>query len=127
MRRKADVKLIATSKKLQIAKQRRNHRYDSWLNRRRASGDRDICVAIQCGFLTMFERNSNPAFEARRLSSAPGWYVRVVWPQGKREHVPGFVSQREAVRWIEERAKAWLSERGALVQGISTTQRRPVI
>jgi len=59
----------------------------------------------------MFEQNSNPAFEARSLSSAPGWYVRVIWPHGKREHIPGFVSQREAVRWIEEKAKAWLSER----------------
>jgi hypothetical protein len=61
--------------------------------------------------LIMFEQKSNPAFQARRLSSAPGWYVRVAWPRGKCEHIPGFVSQREAVRWIEERAKAWLSER----------------
>lgn len=60
----------------------------------------------------MFNQQSNPAFEARSLSSAPGWYVRVVWPHGKREHIPGFVSQREAVRWIEEKAKTWLSEHG---------------
>jgi hypothetical protein len=61
----------------------------------------------------MSDQKSNPAFEARRLLSAAGWYVRVAWPFGKLEHIPGFVSQREAVRWIEERAGAWLSERNA--------------
>jgi len=54
--------------------------------------------------------NSNPAFEARHLTSAIGWYVRVAWPNGKRDHIPGFVSQQEAQRWIEGKAPAWLSE-----------------
>jgi hypothetical protein len=53
--------------------------------------------------------SSNPTFEARRLASAPGWYVRVAWLNGKRDHIPGFVSQREAQRWIEEKAPSWLS------------------
>jgi hypothetical protein len=53
--------------------------------------------------------SSNPAFEARRLASASGWYVRVAWLNGKRDHIPGFVSQREAQRWIEEKAPKWLS------------------
>jgi hypothetical protein len=66
----------------------------------------------------MFEQNTDPAFEARRLSSAQGWYVRVVWPHGKREHIPGFVSQREAVRWIEEKARAWLSEQAEYAKSI---------
>ena len=52
---------------------------------------------------------SNPAFEVRRLTSASGWYVRVAWLHGKRDHIPGFVSQREAQRWVEEKAPAWLS------------------
>jgi hypothetical protein len=53
---------------------------------------------------------SNPAFEARHLTSVfSGWYVRVAWLNGKREHIPGFVSQREAQRWIEEKAPRWLS------------------
>jgi len=30
---------------------------------------------------------------------------------GKRDHIPGFVSQREAQRWIEEKAPTWLLER----------------
>jgi hypothetical protein len=53
--------------------------------------------------------SSNPAFEARRLAAASGWYVRVAWLNGKRDHIPGFVSQREAQRWIEEKAPTWLS------------------
>jgi hypothetical protein len=57
------------------------------------------------------EVSTNPAFEARPLKSASGWYVRVAWPNGKREHVPGFVTQQEAQRWIEGKAPAWLSER----------------
>jgi hypothetical protein len=59
----------------------------------------------------MNEPSSNPAFEARPLTSARGWYVRVAWPNGKRDHIPGFVTQQEAQRWIEVKAPAWLSER----------------
>jgi hypothetical protein len=44
----------------------------------------------------MEEPSSNPAFEARSLKSASGWYVRVAWPNGKRDHVPGFVTQHSA-------------------------------
>jgi hypothetical protein len=61
--------------------------------------------------LIMDGPNSNPGFEVRRLKSASGWYVRVAWPNGKRDHIPGFVSQQEAQRWIEGKAPAWLSER----------------
>jgi hypothetical protein len=57
----------------------------------------------------MDDPNSNPAFEARHLTSASGWYVRVAWPNGKCDHIPGFVSQKEAQRWIEGKAPAWLS------------------
>jgi hypothetical protein len=53
--------------------------------------------------------NSNPTFEARPLASASGWYVRVAWLNGKRDHIPGFVSQREAQQWIEGKAPTWLS------------------
>jgi hypothetical protein len=55
--------------------------------------------------------SSNPAFEARHLTSASGGYVRVAWLNGKRDHIPGFVSQREAQRWIEIKAPTWLSAR----------------
>jgi hypothetical protein len=53
--------------------------------------------------------SSNPAFEARPLTSATGWYVRVAWHNGKREHIPGFGSKEEAQRWVEEKATMWLS------------------
>jgi hypothetical protein len=59
----------------------------------------------------MGDPNSNPAFEARHLTSASAWYVRVAWPNGKHDHIPGFVSQQEAQRWIEGKAPAWLSAR----------------
>jgi hypothetical protein len=52
----------------------------------------------------MNEASSNPAFEARPLTSARGWYVRVAWPNGKRDHIPGFVTHQEAQRWIEVKA-----------------------
>jgi hypothetical protein len=85
---------------------------------RGADGRTDTRAPCNADFI-MLEQNANPAFEARSLSSAPGWYVRVVWPHGKREHIPGFVSQREAVRWIELKAKAWLSERSMALRGNS--------
>jgi hypothetical protein len=59
----------------------------------------------------MNERSSEPAFEARPLKSARGWYVRVAWPDGRRDHIPGFVTQQEAQRCIEVKAPRWLSER----------------
>jgi hypothetical protein len=58
----------------------------------------------------MNEPSSNPAFETRPLKCAFGWYVRVAWPNGKCDHIPGFVTQQEAQRWIEVKAPAWLSE-----------------
>jgi hypothetical protein len=59
----------------------------------------------------MNEASSIPVFEVRPLKSASGWYVRVAWPNGKRDHIPGFVTQQEAQRWIEVKAPGWLSER----------------
>jgi hypothetical protein len=59
----------------------------------------------------MNEPSSKPAFEARPLKSACGWYVRVAWPDGKRDHIPGFITQQEAQRWIDVKASSWLPER----------------
>jgi hypothetical protein len=55
----------------------------------------------------MNESNADLAFEARRLTSAPGWYVRVA-SHGKCNHIPGFVSQQEAT--LETKAHSWVSE-----------------
>jgi hypothetical protein len=35
-----------------------------------------------------------------------GWDVRVTSRNGKRNHIPGFVSQQEAERWIEGKGPA---------------------
>ena len=60
----------------------------------------------------MNQPNPNIVLEARRLARAPGWYVRVAWPDGRHDHVPGFVTEDEALRWIGQKAQAWLLERG---------------
>ncbi len=61
------------------------------------------------------EDRSDPTFEAHRLKSAPGWYVRVSWRHGQVEHVSGFASERDAQNWIKEKSMGWLRNRaGAL-------------
>jgi hypothetical protein len=82
--------------------------------RPRPQSDQTACEAIRHARerrgAIMNDANAHPAFEARRLKSAPGWYVRVAWAHGKRDHIPGFVSQQEALRWIETKARSWVSE-----------------
>jgi hypothetical protein len=58
----------------------------------------------------MLESRSGRTFEARGLTSAPGWCVRVVWPNGKLEHIPGFLSKDDAVRRVDAKGKRWVSE-----------------
>ena len=59
----------------------------------------------------MGEAKPDPAFEARQLKSAPGWYVRVTWRYGQVEHISGFVSKADAQNWIREKSKSWLGNR----------------
>jgi hypothetical protein len=68
---------------------------------------------VQSHGAIMNELSAEPTFEARRSKSAPGWYVRVAWSHGKRAHVPGFISQQETLRWIETKARSWVSEQSA--------------
>jgi hypothetical protein len=63
------------------------------------------------------EQQCPPTFEARRLKSAPGWYVRVSWRYGQVEHVSGFASADEAERWISEKSEGWLRNRTAALRG----------
>jgi hypothetical protein len=58
----------------------------------------------------MTECNTRVSFEARRLARAPGWYVRVAWPNGRCDHIPGFVTQHEAQRWINQKGDTWVNE-----------------
>ena len=82
----------------------------------RSGGERWLRMPPYIGYISreaaiVNQPSANPAFEARPLKSASGWYVRVAWPNGKTEHVPGFVTKQEAQRWIEDKARVWLSER----------------
>jgi len=60
----------------------------------------------------MIEQHPAVTFGVRRLARAPGWYVRVEWPSGKRDHIPGFVSRDEALRWIDQNSGAWARDAG---------------
>jgi hypothetical protein len=80
--------------------QRTHFPFDSW----------DVRTPVILKGNLMNESNADPAFEVRRLKSAPGWYVRVAWAHGKRDHIPGFISEQEARRWIETKARGWVSE-----------------
>ena len=73
---------------------------------------KSFCPRCRWQGLNMNHPNPNVVVEARRLARAPGWYVRIAWPNFKHEHIPGFVTQDEALRWIEQNAQAWLSEHG---------------
>jgi hypothetical protein len=57
----------------------------------------------------MNESNADPAFEAGRLTSVPGRYVRVA-SHGKCNHIPGFVLQQKPRRWIETEVHSGVSE-----------------
>jgi hypothetical protein len=74
------------------------------------NSERERSASVHSHGEIMNEQGAEPVFEARRLKSAPGWYVRVAWSHGKRDHVPGFISQQEALRWIETKARSWMSE-----------------
>jgi hypothetical protein len=73
--------------------------------------------------MLMDRQKSNPTFEARRLQSARGWYVRVAWSDGRCHHVPGFVTHTEATRWIEQKAPVWLSENSTSVLSLIARSR----
>jgi hypothetical protein len=59
----------------------------------------------------MDKSKPDPVFEARQLQTAPGWYVWVSWRYGQVEHVSGFASEHEALKWISEKSEAWLRGR----------------
>ncbi len=65
----------------------------------------------------MDEAEPDPVFDARRLKSAPGYYVRVKWRYGQVEHVSGFASGHDAQKWIEEKSGAWLRGRNGTRRG----------
>ena len=58
----------------------------------------------------------DPIFEACRLKTAPGWYVRVSWRYGQMEHVSGFASEQDAESWINKKSAGWLRNRAAALR-----------
>jgi hypothetical protein len=51
----------------------------------------------------MFEHR--PTFVARK-NPGFGWVVDVLWPDGETEVIKGFVTERDAVKWIAEHSES---------------------
>jgi hypothetical protein len=49
-------------------------------------------------------------FEVKALSCGWGFFVRVILPDGKAEHIVGFKTEAAAEKWIAAESSAWLSE-----------------
>ena len=115
--RRASIRYLAQRAVIRIASASKRSLNTSILQRGLSiSGGERTNATLHSGYISreaaiVNQPSANPAFEARPLKSASGWYVRVAWPNGKREHVPGFVTKQEAQRWIEDKARVWLSER----------------
>jgi len=52
----------------------------------------------------MFEQR--PTFMARK-NPGTGWGIDILWPDGETEVIKGFISEHDAVNWIDEHSKAW--------------------
>ena len=48
------------------------------------------------------------AFTSRPLKSSKKWWLDLVWPDGRAEHVQDFESEAEAKAWIENKSQFWL-------------------
>jgi hypothetical protein len=46
-----------------------------------------------------------PTFVARK-NPGSGWGVDILWPDGETEVVKGFITERDAVKWIDEHWQA---------------------
>jgi hypothetical protein len=58
---------------------------------------------------------TKPTLQAVQLKDGSGYYVRVTWPDGSQEEIqdlntgsPPFVSEAEAVDWIESDSPDWI-------------------
>ena len=55
-----------------------------------------------------------PTFVQRELTVGAGWYVVATWPNGRTQHIGGFVNEREAIEWPKNESAAWVAKhRGA--------------
>ena len=42
-----------------------------------------------------------------RKNPGTGWGIDILWPDGETEVIKGFISEHDAVKWIDEHSKAW--------------------
>ncbi len=50
-------------------------------------------------------------FQARPFKTGDGWYVHVIWDNGRTADVPNFATEDDAKEWIRHEAHAWLEKR----------------
>jgi hypothetical protein len=53
---------------------------------------------------------TKPLLTPRMLKDRPGWYVLLVWPNGREQHITNFDTEAEAQAWIDNNSAAWLSK-----------------
>ena len=51
-----------------------------------------------------------PTFVQRELKVGAGWYVVATWPNGRTQHIGGFVNELDASEWIKNESAAWVAE-----------------
>lgn len=54
-------------------------------------------------------RKEAPAvtYQSLPFKAAPGYFVRVTWPDGRTMDIDNFVSEAEADKWITEKSAEW--------------------
>jgi hypothetical protein len=53
------------------------------------------------------------SFEPQRMRIGPEWCVKATFPDGYTEQIVGFLTEAEAIEWIEgDQSKQWLRRRG---------------
>ena len=58
------------------------------------------------------ERMGKPQtkFEPVQMKAEPGWYVRITLPHGEQIHINEFITESEALTWIEDKSTSWLKK-----------------
>jgi len=57
-------------------------------------------------------------FETMRMKNGLGWRVLVRRPGVTIQYISGFVSESDALKWIEEEGPTWLTKMEAALNGI---------
>jgi hypothetical protein len=49
-------------------------------------------------------------FEPVQMKAEPMWYVRITLPHGEQIHINEFITEAEALTWIEDKSISWLKK-----------------